>query len=96
MNYTEDQSLALRPCGGNAICLPLRPRCGKHPSQIGSDASNFIIMPITQYKWTTIQNVSIALTNCQSICNKTDEMSGVDKDLDFDTLARGMQMLHLI
>ena len=47
MNYTTDQLLALRPYGGNTICLAMHPRNGKHPKQIGSDASNLIAVPIT-------------------------------------------------
>ena len=78
MNYTRDQLLAY---GGNTICLAMRPRSGKHPKQIGSDASNLITVPITPYG-TAVQNVSIGLINCQSICNKFDEISDVVKDMD--------------
>ena len=49
MNYSRDQLLVLRPNGGNTICLVMRPRSGKHPKQIGSDASNLITVPITPY-----------------------------------------------
>jgi len=55
MNYTRDQLLALRPYGGNTICLAIRPRSGKHPKQIGSDASNLITVPITPYNGTAVQ-----------------------------------------
>jgi len=54
---------------------------------MGSDASNLItIMPITPYTGTAVQNVSIGLINCQSICNKSDEISDVVKDMDLDAL----------
>ena len=86
MNYSRDQLLALRPYGGNTICLAMRPRSGKHPKQIGSDASNLITVPITPYNGTAVQNVSICLINCQSICNKSDEISDVVKDMDLDAL----------
>ena len=33
MNYTRDQLLALRPYGGNTICLAMCPRSGKHRIQ---------------------------------------------------------------
>ena len=42
MNYSRDRLLALRPYGGNTICLAMRPRTGKHPKQTGSDANNLI------------------------------------------------------
>ncbi|KAK2138836.1 hypothetical protein LSH36_2340g00003, partial [Paralvinella palmiformis] len=64
----------------------MRPRSGKHPKQIGSDASNLITVPITPYNGTAVQNVSIGLINCQSICNKSDEISDVVKDMDLDAL----------
>ena len=86
MNYTRDQLLALRPNGGNTICLAMRPRSGKHPKQIGSDASNLINVPITPYNGTAVQNVSIGLINCQSICDKSDEISDVINDMDVDAL----------
>ena len=86
MNYTRDQLLPLRPQGGNTICLAMHPRNGKHPKQIGSDASNLVTVPITPYNGTAIQNVSIDLINCQSICNKTDDISDVVKDMDLDVL----------
>jgi len=74
MYYTREQLLVLRPYGGNTICLAMRPRSGKHPKQIGSDASNLITVPITPYNGTAVHNVSIGLINCQSICNKSDEI----------------------
>ncbi|KAK2169189.1 hypothetical protein LSH36_12g34021 [Paralvinella palmiformis] len=52
----RDQLLALRPYGGNTIRLAMRPRSGKHPKQIGSDASNLITVPITPYNGTAVQN----------------------------------------
>jgi len=55
MNYSRDQLLALRPYGGNTICLAMRPRSGKHPKQIGSDASNLITVPITPYNGTAVK-----------------------------------------
>ena len=59
----------------------MRPRSGKHPKQIESDASNLITVPITPYNGTAVENVSISLINCQSICNKSDEISDVVKDM---------------
>ena len=47
MHYIKDRLLALPPYGGNTICLAMHPRSGKHPKQIGSDASNLITVPIT-------------------------------------------------
>ena len=32
------------------------------------------------------QNVNIGLINCQSICNKSDEISDVVKDVDLDAV----------
>ena len=61
INYTRDRLLALRLYGSNAICLAMRPRSGKHPKQIWSDASNLITVPITPYNGTGVQNVSIGL-----------------------------------
>ena len=81
MNYTRDQLFALRPHGRNTICLAMRPRSGKHPKQIGSNASNLITVPITTYNGTVVQNVSIGLINCQSICNKSDEISDEISDV---------------
>ena len=78
--------LALRPYGGNTTCLAMRPRSGKHPKQNGSDACNLITVPITPYNGTAVQNVSIGPINCQSICNKFDEISDVVKDMDLDPL----------
>ena len=57
MNYTRDQLLALRPYGGNTIYLAMRPRSGKHPKQIGSDASNLITVPITPYNGTAVKKM---------------------------------------
>jgi len=64
----------------------MRPRRGKHPKQIGFHASNLITVPITRYNGTAVQNASIGLINCQSICNKADEISDVIKDMDLDVL----------
>ena len=69
--FIFDQLLALRPYGGNTICSAMRPRSGKHPKQIGSDASKLITVPVTPYNGTALQNVSIGFIN-QSICNKSD------------------------
>jgi len=44
------------------------------------------IVPITPYNATAVQNVSIGLINCQSICNKAYEISDVIKDVDLDAL----------
>ena len=85
MNYSRDQLLALRPYyGGNTIRLAMRSRSGKHSKQIGFDASNLITVPITPYNGTAVQNVSIGIISCQSICNKSDEISDVVKDIDID------------
>ena len=35
-------------------------------------------------RYRAIQNVNIGLINCQSICNKSDEISDVVKDMDLD------------
>ena len=79
--------LALRPYSGNTICLAMPPRSRKqHRGQIGSDASNLITVPITPYNGTAVQNVSIGLIHCQSICNKSDEISDVVKDMDLAAL----------
>ena len=96
MYSTRDQLLALRPYGSNTICLSMRPRSGKHPKQIGSDATanNLITVPIKPYtdiesnhnNGTAVQNVTIGLIKCQSICNKSDEISDVVKDMDLDAL----------
>ena len=43
-------------------------------------------MPIAPYNGTAVQNVSIGLINCQSICNKSDEISDLIKDMDLDAL----------
>ena len=48
----------------------------------GSDASNFITVPITPNNGTAGQNVSIGLINCQSICNKSDQIADIVKDMD--------------
>ena len=77
MNCSRDQLLALRPYGDNTICLAMRPRSGKHLKQIGSNSSNLITVPIISYTGIAVQNVSIGLINCQSICNKYDEISDV-------------------
>ena len=62
----------------------MRPRSEKHQKQIVSDASNLITVPVTTYNATAVRNVSIGLNNYQSICNKSDEISDVIKDMDFD------------
>ena len=54
---------------------------------MGSNESNLITLPITPYNSTVIQNVSFGLIDCQSICNKSDEIADVDKDIDIDVLA---------
>ena len=43
-------------------------------------------MPITPYNATAVQNECFALINCQSICNKSDKISDVVKDMDLDDL----------
>ena len=64
----------------------MRPRCRKHPKQIQYDAGNLITLPITPYYETPLQNVNIGLIHFQSICNKSDEISDVVKDMDLDAL----------
>ena len=53
---------------------------------MGSDASNLIDVPITPYNVTAVQNVSIGLINCQSICYRYDKITDVVKDVDLDVL----------
>ena len=43
-------------------------------------------MPIKPYNGPAIQNVSIVVINCQSICNKPDETSDVVKHMDLNAL----------
>ena len=74
--------LVLRPHVGNTICLAMRPRSGKHPKQMESDASNLITLPISPYNGTAVQNISIG----QSIWNKSDEISDIVKDMNLDAL----------
>ena len=62
------------------------PRSEKHPKQIRSDASNLITVSITPYNGTAVQNVSIGLINCQSICYESIEISDVVKDMDLDAI----------
>jgi len=86
MNYTKDELLALRPYGAITICLSMRPRIIKHLNLMGSDVSNLITVPITPYNGKAVQNVSIGYIKCQPICNKSDEISDVVKDMDLDAL----------
>ena len=72
-NYAVHQLLVLGSHCGATIYLAKRPRSGKkHPNQMGSDASYLITEPITPYNGTAVENVSIGLINCHSICNKCD------------------------
>ena len=48
-----------------------------------SIAGNLITLSITPSNGTTIQNVNIGLINCPEICNKSDQISDVIKDMDF-------------
>jgi len=41
----------------------MRPHSGKHPKQMGSDATNLITAPITPYHGTASQNISIGIIN---------------------------------
>jgi len=75
MNYAKDQLFALRPHGSNCICL-------LHLFI----AIKLITVLITPYNGTAVQNVRIFLKNCQSSCNKSDEISDVIKDMDLDAL----------
>ena len=86
MTSIKDQLLALHPHGGNTICLIMRPRSGKHQKQMGSDASKLITVPITRYNNTAVQNVNIGVVNCQTICDKSDEIPDVVKDMDLGGL----------
>ena len=40
------------------------------------------------YNGTAVQNVSIGLINCQSICNKSDEISDDVKDVDLHSIVQ--------
>ena len=42
-------------------------------------------MPRITFNGTALQNVNIGLINCQSTCNKSDEISDVVKDMDLDS-----------
>ena len=79
--YHKYPLLALRPHGGNTICLAMSPYSGKHPKQTGSDVSNLITVPITPYNGTAVQNINIGLINCKSICNQSDEISDVERNM---------------
>jgi len=59
--YAKDELLALRPDGRNAICLAMPGHSGKHPNEIGSNASNLISVPIRPSNVTAVLNVSIGL-----------------------------------
>jgi len=48
---------------------------------MGSDESKFVIVTITPYNDTAVENGSIGLIHCQSIGNKSDEISDVVKDM---------------
>jgi len=63
-------------------------RNGTHPKQIGSNGINIIAVPITPYNGRDlhVENVTVGLMNCKSICNKTDERSDV-KDMELDVLS---------
>ena len=86
MNYNKARLLALRPHGANDIWLVMRPHSGRHPKPIEFDTNNFNTVPITSYNAASIRNVSIDLINCQSICNKSDEISHLVRDMDLDAL----------
>ena len=77
---------ALSSHSGNAICLAMRPRGGNYSKPMWSKASNVLTGPITPSNDTLIQNLSIRLIYCQSICNKSDEISDVVKDMDLDAV----------
>ena len=66
--------LALPRYDDNTISLAMRLRSGNHPKQTGFDASNLITVLLTPYNGAAVQNVIISLINCQSICNKSDEI----------------------
>ena len=72
--------------GGKTICLVMRTRSGKHPKPMRSGASNLNNVPITPSNGTAVENESIDLINCQSICNKSDEISDIVKEMDLDVL----------
>ena len=62
-----------------------------------SDASNLITVPITPNKGTAVQNVSIGLINCQSICNTADEIFDVmDTDLNALVITAGYSLHHAV
>ena len=82
MNYTEGQLLVLRPYRGNSISLAMHTSKETHPKQMGCDPSYLINVPLTPYYCTSVENVRIGLINCESMCNKSDEISDVVKDMD--------------
>ena len=46
-----------------------------------------VVLPfVTLYNSTAIQNVSIGVINCQSACNKSDEIADVVKDVNINAL----------
>jgi len=49
---------------------------------MGSGAINLITMPITPYNGTAVQHVSIDPINYQSICNTSNEISSIVKNMD--------------
>ena len=78
MKYTKPRLLALRLHGDYAIRLAMRPKQGVF------NANHSITLPLAPSTVTAVQNVNIGLINCQSIRNKSDEISHVVKDKDFD------------
>ena len=82
MNYTKAQSSLVLPSNvGNDFCFAMPKRGGKHPKQIRSNGNNLITVAIAIYNDTTLYNLSIGLINCQSICNKSINISDVIKDM---------------
>ena len=71
---------------GSIICSAIRPHSWKHSKRIGYDVHNVIDVPITQSNGAAMQNVSVGLINCQSICNKIDVISDIVRDMNLDAL----------
>ena len=66
----------------------MRPRTEKHPKQLGSNAQNLVCVPVTPSYSEGVQKtpLKIGLVNCQSLCNKCDEIVDVVREEAFDAL----------
>jgi len=65
-----------------------RTRRLKHHMQAGTNANNLVSVPLVPSNCTVKSKkpLSIGLINCQSICNKCDEVADVVRDTDLDAL----------